>query len=717
MNRNKTPLIPALMGFVSSCWRDGWSMAASLFSSLRRNGWVCGLFLVAVTLVAYGPAWGAGFVWDDSVSLTRNPLLTAPDGLRRIWFSLDSPSQYFPLTYTSFYLERGLWGLNPAGYHLINLLLHAANALLVWQVLARLRVPGAWLAGAIFALHPVQVESAAWVTERKNVLMGVFFLLTLLLWIKSIDEQDKSPRRFYVLALVFYALALSAQVTAGTLPVVLLLILWLKKMPINGRRLAQIAPFVAMSIGMALMSLWWERHQPGPPGKLFAMGLVDGLLVASRALWFYAGKLLWPVNLAFSYPHWTVSASNAGAYGWVAATAALVVVIWLARRWTGRSVAVAAAFFVVTLSPLLGFIKVYAFAFSFVADHYQYLACIGPMALAAAAVEKGLGRVPRGKSLLEAVLCAALLLTLGTLTWRQCGIYTDNETLWSATLAQNPGSWLAQLNLGKTVLDEGDADDAILHFQKAVALDPGLAKAHDNLGLALAGKGRTDEAIAEYQKALAIDPGMAKANDALGMALLRRGDVDQAIVHLQKAVAAEPRMTGAQNALGIAFAKKGQPAEAVAHFQTAVEINPDDTEARSNLAMALAQSGQFKQAIAQFQKILETRPNQIEACNNLAWLLATASDSSLRDGAKALALARQASELGGGDNPVILHTLAAAYAETGSFGEAISTARRAAELATGQNNEVLAGKLRKEITLYEAGAPARTGPARRSLEP
>ena len=564
------------------------------------HAWLFGLFLVAVTLVAYGPAWHAGFIWDDDAYLTQNPLLTAPDGLRRIWFSLDSPSQYFPLTYTTFYLERGLWGLNPAGYHWVNLLLHAANALLVWRLLARLRVPGAWLAAAIFALHPVQVESAAWITERKNVLMGFFFLLTLWAWLKFINDQCRRPWLFYVLALVFYALALSAKTTACTLPAALLLILWLKKMSINWRRLAQVAPFVAMGIGMGLVTVWWERHHQLAQGKLFEIGLVERVLIASRAVWFYAGKLLWPANLAFSYPRWTISASDAGAYGWVAV---LGLAIWRARRWTGRSVEVAAAFFVATLSPVLGFIMLYTFQYSFVADHYQYLACIGPMALAAAGLEMGLGRVARGKLFLKPALCVVLLMALGALTWRQCGMYANAETLWQATLARNPDSWLA----------------------------------HNNLGTILRQEGRVDEAITHYQEALKIMPG----NESV-------------------------------------------------HF---------------NLAKASYQKGKVDQAIAQFQLALQLEPADMEAQNNLAWLLATAPQASLRNGDKAVQLARQANELAGGKNPVILGTLAAAFAETGRFGDAVRNAQKAIELARAAGRQDLAGKLNGELLRYEAGLP------------
>ena len=225
------------------------------------------LALILATLLAYLPVWHAGFIWDDDFYVTNNPLLTASDGLRRIWFSFDSPSQYFPLTYTTFYFEHAFWGFNPAGYHVINVLLHAANALLAWRLLARLRVPGAWLAAALFALHPVQVESVAWITERKNVLMGLFFLLSLLAWTKFLDPSAKQPWRSYGLALLLYALALAAKTTACTSPAALLLILWLKKLPIDRRRLAQVAPFVALGIGMGMVTIWWERYHQGTQGS------------------------------------------------------------------------------------------------------------------------------------------------------------------------------------------------------------------------------------------------------------------------------------------------------------------------------------------------------------------------------------------------------------------------------------------------------------------
>src|SRR5205809_1905440 len=266
------------------------------FSS-RGRACVFGALLAAVTIFAYRPAWNGGFLWDDDDYIIKNDLLTASDGLRRIWFSLDSPSQYFPLVYTTFRLERAIWGLHPSGYHWINLLLHVANALLVWRLLARLRVPGAWLAGAIFALHPVQVESVAWITERKNVLMGFFFLLTLLTWVEFLDQQTRRRWRLYLLALVLYALALLSKTTACTLPVALLLILRLRKKSVTKGTLLQVVPFVVLGIAMGLLTICWERYHQGTRGPLFALGVIGRILAASRAVWLYLGQLFWPSNL------------------------------------------------------------------------------------------------------------------------------------------------------------------------------------------------------------------------------------------------------------------------------------------------------------------------------------------------------------------------------------------------------------------------------------
>lgn len=652
------------------------SMAAFLHSS-RNRAWLLGLLLVAATLLAYQPAWHAGFIWDDDEYVTNNPLLSAPDGLQRIWFSLDSPSQYFPLTYTVFRIERSLWGLNSTGFHWVNILLHAANALLVWRLLRRLSVPGAWLAAAIFALHPVQVESVAWVTELKNVLSLFLFLPALLAWVEFVEDRPKPLWRFYALALMFCALALFSKTTACTLPAALLLILWLKGKPITRSRLAQIVPFIALGVGMGLVTVWWERFHQEVRENFLGLGLLDRLLVASHAVWFYAGKLFWPANLTFMYPHWTIHSTDPLAYGWLVACAGACAAIWYTRRFFGRSVETAALFYVATLSPLLGFIMLYTFYYSFVADHYQYVASIGPIALAAAGMTIALGRLKTQRPLLQPAIGGIVLLVLGLLTWRQSLMYADAETLWRTTIARNPDAWMAYDNLGIIFSRRGEVDQAMALFQKTLAIRPDDTLARNNLGLVLCQKERMDEGIVEFQTALSIVPGNAVF----------------------------------RNNLGKAFLAKGQPREAMIQFQKVLEHNPLNPKANYYLGIVLFQTGRVDEALAHFQKTLESQPDFAEAWDSLdhtAWLLATSSEASVRNGPKALALARQLARLSSENNPAILDTLAAAYAESGQFPEAVDAAQRALALALTQNNPALANVLRQHIKLFQEGSPLRS---------
>ncbi len=662
------------------------------------------LTLAAATIMAYRPAWNGGFLWDDDAYITNNELLTAPNGLRRIWLSFDSPSQYFPLTYTSFRIERALWGLNPSGYHWTNIFLHVANALLVWRLLARLKLPGAWLAAAIFALHPVQVESVAWITERKNVLMGFFFLLTLFAWIAFTDESTRRPWRFYVLAMILYALALSAKTTACTLPAALLLILWLQKKPIGKRRLIQILPFLILGFSMGLVAVWWERYHQGTHGPLFALSSLERTLVASHAVWFYLGKLLCPSNLIFIYPKWTIAATRALDYTWLLAGVALCFAIYLARRYLGRGVEVAAVFFVATLSPVLGFIMLYTFRYTFVADHYQYLACIAPIALFSAGTANLAGVFTRARPfILSAAACAAAVLW--ALTWRQSAMYGDIEALWRTTLAKNPNCWMAHNNLGIVLFQKGEIDEAVSHYRTTLNLQPDFWDADYNLGTALLKKGEVDEAIAYCTRAVTIAPNDPDAQVALGNSLAQKERVDDAIAHYKKALAIRPDYFIAHYALGHIFLEKGEIDAAVFHSRAAVSIQPQNTDAHTNLAVAFDEKGQIAEAIKQYEQALEISPQSVAAANNLAWLLATNPDASIRHRDRALELATRANQLSGGGNATVLRTLAAAYANAGQFSRAVEVGQLALSLTDRQSP--LAKALQQEIAGYQAGLPYR----------
>src|SRR5215469_2137324 len=645
--------------------------------ALKKGNWRSiwfGAALVVVTLVAYlSAALHGGFVWDDDKYVTANRLLTAPDGLRRIWFSFDSPSQYFPLVYTTFRVEHALWGLNATGYHWVNILLHVVNALLVWRLLVRLSVPGAWLAAAIFSLHPVQVESVAWVTELKNVLMGCFFLLTLLSWLAFVDERTERPWLFHGLALCLYALALSAKTTACTLPAALLLILWLKRKRVDCKRLLQLVPFILLGVGMGLLTIWWERFHQGTRGPLFALSPMERTLVASRAIWFYLSKLFWPSSLTFIYPQWTIRPTHFLDYRWLMALVALGVMIYLVRRYVGRGVEVAAAFFVLTLSPVLGFIMLYTFRYTFVADHYQYLASIGPIALAAAgtatlaATWKGSRRLILGSAVCVVGILAAL-------TWHQTKIYDNLETLWRDTLTKNPAAWMAHNNLGALLARQGKLTEAIEQYERALRVKPDFTEAHNNLGNTLADQGKVPEAIQCYKRALELNPSYAEAYYNLGNVL----------------------------------AHQGKLSEAIQLYERAVQLKPDYAEACYNMGVALRGEGKVAEAIQQFEQAIQLKSDYVEALNNLAYVLATAQNALLRNTTRAIALSEQADHLTGGNNPIVLGTLATAYAEAGRYREALETVTRAVQLPAIKTNPALISAFESQLKLYRTQA---SGPA------
>jgi tetratricopeptide (TPR) repeat protein len=682
-------------------------------SILRREGagltdFFLGLLLVAITTAAYQTVWHAGFIWDDDVYVTANPLLTAPDGLKRIWFSLDSPSQYFPLVYTTFRLEYALWGLNAAGYHWVNVLLHAANAVFVWMLLRNLRIPGAWLAGALFAVHPVQVESVAWITERKNVLMGFFFLLALLAWTRFIKEERRGRWRFYALALFLYLLALASKTTACTIPAALLLVLWLQRKTINLARLAQVAPFVILGLGMGLVSIWWERHHQGTQGQLFAIGWGERILLANRAIWFYLEKLVWPNELSFSYPRWPISLANPLGYAWVGGTIAFAALIWFLRRQAGRSLEVAFLFFVATLSPMLGFIMLYTFRYSWTADHYQYLACLGPITLAAAGVELASKKYGSGAKWTLTIGGAVLLFSLGARTWLQAAIYKNEETLWRATLSTNPNSWLAHNNLGLHLAVTGRIEESLPEFERAVDLDPENADGHNNLANTYARLDRRPEAVAEYEKTIALNPRLPQAHANVATLLLKMGRTDEATAHLEQAKAlglrdaaleqlsgaivarsqkkletiedwkhaleTDPKNADLQSKIGVALAEAGEPAEALAYLRSAAQLEPQDAGRHYNYATLLSQLGQLTEAIAEYRAALQIRPAYAAAHINLANTLVQSERLE-----EAIAEYERGLELN--PNSFSAHkNLAFALRALGRTAEADAHARRAAEL-------------------------------------
>jgi tetratricopeptide (TPR) repeat protein len=591
---------------------------------LWERGWLKGLLLVAAILFAYQPAWHGEFIWDDDAHVTR-PELRSLDGLARIWTQLSATQQYYPLVHSVFWVEHQLWGDWPMGYHLVNILLHAFSALLLVKVLQQLKIPWAWLGAAIFALHPVQVESVAWVSELKNTLSGIFYLGAVLAYL--VFDRDRR-RGNYALALGLFLLGLISKTVIATLPAALLVVFWWQRGKLSWRQdVLPLIPFFVTGVVAGLFTAWVERKFGGAGGSEYDFSIVERFLIAGRAIWFYLGKLFWPLNLVFIYPRWNVNQAVWWHYLFPAAAVLLLgATVWLRRRVRGPLAAL--LFFVMTLFPALGFFNVYPFRYSFVADHFQYLASLGPIVLAAGGITVALGTWGRKEPFLKLALGGVLLLTLGVLTWRQCRMYADVETLWRTTLARNPNSSLANNNLGVISVQKGQLKEAITCLLKALQSRPddpeirdnlavALATAHDNNAHTLTRMGRDDEAIVQLRKALEIRPDFAAARRDLAITLLQKGQVDEAIAQFREIREKYPDDAMVSFDLGNAYFQKGQMDEAVAAYQRALKIKPDDVSALNNLGMAFLKKGMVDEAAVQFREALALQPDFALARTNL----------------------------------------------------------------------------------------------------
>src|SRR2546423_1274109 len=697
--------------------------------------WLFALALIAVTALAYLPAWNGKPIWDDNRHITE-PALRSWQGLADIWTQVGATQQYYPLVHSIFWIEQKLWGDSVLGYHLVNILLHGLGAVVLLQILLRLKIPGAWLAAGLFALHPVQVESVAWISEIKNTLSGLFFFCPILAYLNF--DQSRS-RVAYFGSLALFLFGLMCKTVIAPLPAIILVALWWRRGRLRLRDdVMPLLPFFGLGIGAGLFTVWVERTFVGAQGSAFTLSILQRFLIAARDFWFYLFKLLWPAKLTFIYPRWQISGAVWWQYLFPLALVLLLGVLWQLRN-NSRAPLAATLVFLGLLFPALGFINVYPFIYSFVADHFQYLACVGPLTLVAAGITMALDSTAPGKIFLRPTVYTVLLLTLGLLSWRQCRAYRDVETLWRTTIARNPDCWMAYSNLGSFLSGRGNVDEAIRDFRKALELSPDQSKDHNNLGKALVQKDRIAEAMDHFQTALRISPDDPDTETNIGAALLQQGDADGAISHLQRAVEKWPRHAPAHinlgNALlqkretdaaiaeygktlelrcdhaeslysiGNALRQKGDIEEAIIQYRTAIGLRPDYANAHNNLANSLRQTGRIEEAVHEYESALKSEPESILAQNNLAWLLATSSNAAVRDGAKAVRLAEQADRLSGGNDPIILHTLAAAYAENRQFPEAVEAAKRALELADANGITSLAESLRSKLALYRAGSP------------
>ena len=579
-----------------------------------KRDWFFCLILAAVTMLAYQPSWHGGLLWDDD-NCTTPIELRSLDGLRRIWFQPMATAQYYPLLYTSYWLQQRLWGDSTTGYHLVNLLLHIGCVVLVLKILRFLRVPGAELAAIIFALHPVNVETVAWISERKNTLSGVFALAATLWYLKF---DDRPTRQTYAFALGLFLLGLLSKTAIVALPLAWLVIVWWKRGAISWRRdVVPSIPFFFLAFVAGLVTRWFENTGIGYETRVLDLSMLDRFLIAGRAFWFQLRNLLWPLNLMFVYPRWEINAHVSWQYLFPLAVFGLLGFLWSLRRWS-RAPLAGVLIYIVLLLPSLGFLNIYFFIYSFVADHWQYLACLGIITPCASGIVLLTARSKAWQSLLEPGIMLVLAGVLFVLTSHQSRMYTDIEMLYRTTIARNPACWMAQVNLGNILYKVNRIPEAMDLFKQASEIKPAVA--HYSLGNALIDKSRTSEAIEEYRRALRINPDYAEAYNNLGNALLLTDRISEAIDQFEQALRINPGYAKAHNNLANALVQIGRASEAIDHYKKALRMTPTSAFAHNNLGAALAQMGRIPDAIKEVKAALRLNPGDVDARNNLAKL-------------------------------------------------------------------------------------------------
>ena len=591
---------------------------SSLAHRFTRQNILLILALGLLVIVSYLPAilWG-GFVWDDRIFTDAEPVREV-SGLWQIWFSpsaIAEEGHYWPLVYTTFWLEHKLWGFDPTGYHIVNVLLHLANTLLVWHLMRRLSVPGAWVVAAVFAVHPLHVESVAWVIERKDVLSGLFYLAAVLAWMRFVEQPN--PKR-YALPLVLYAAGLLSKSIVVTLPVALLIWHWWKQGRVASTDLLRLVPFVAVGLVIVVGDLSFYQSREA---LSLDYSLTERTLIAARALWFYAGKLLWPSELAVIYPLWDIRVADPLAWGYFVAAVALAIILWHFRQRIGRGPLAGTLFFAVTLSPVLGFVDYGYMQYAFVADRFQYLAGMGVMAVVIGAVAHSVRYLPDLWRKSASGVVAVVIVVLGLLTWQQAGIWRDAEILNRHIIALNPQARYAHLNLSKALYKQARYDEALEAARIAVAKRPDSSRAHATLGEVLNELGRSEEAEIHLRRAIALNPQEKNAHLNLGVALYKQGRYEAALKATHVSIEQHPNHAQAHHNLGVILGELDRFEEAEKHLRLAIALDPSDTEALYSLATLQIDHQRYDEALEHLHHLIGIEPSHAKGLNAIGIVL------------------------------------------------------------------------------------------------
>lgn len=621
-------------------------------AGIDRSFWLGLLFLSMMTLIAYSSVFSAGFIWDDDAYVLDNMQLRSAAGLASIWLEPGATPQYYPMVFTLFWAQFQLWGLNPFGYHLVNIVLHLLNALLLWNCLRRLDAPAPFWVACIFALHPVHVESVAWITELKNVLSTFFYLLALHAYLKFSGLRDReAPERksllFYAVSLGCFLLALFSKTVSGSLPAAILLLVWWQKGCIAWREAGKLLPFFAMALFLGGQTARLEVSHVLAKGPEWDFSLLERLLIAGRAIWFYAGKLFWPHPLMFNYPRWRIDAAAWWQYLFPLAAMALLALLWILRERIGRGALVAVLFFIGTLFPALGFFNVYPMRYSFVADHFQYAASIGLIALFCGGAEMVFARLPARFRQAKPLFFGVVLLFLATLTWTQGLAYRDRFTLFSDTIAKNPSSWLSYSNRGRDYALAGRDDLALEDLEKSLVLNPNDADALQCRGIIMLKRKEYDRALADLDRSILLQPWRFDYFRNRSIANRTAGRLDQALADADNAIRLAPDNADLYLDRAALHAVRDDNRRALDDLNRALDLDPASFRALANRGLIHYRSGEQQEAISDFSRALELNPDSAETLFNrgLAHAAAGSALQARADLARARALGHPVTDM------------------------------------------------------------------------
>lgn len=542
--------------------------------------------ILLASLWIYSPVFNGDWLWDDDYLITANPMVQSPDGVASFWVA-PTTADYLPLTMSLLWLMWKWFGMDSTGYHIAAVLLHALGSCLVWALLRMVGLRGAWLAGLIYAVHPICVESVAWVSELKNTFSLPFFLAAGCFFVRF---EDTGRRVFYWAALGFFLAAMLAKSSVVMFPVVMLLYIWWRRDRIAWRDLWNAAPFFLVSLLLGLVTLHFQHsraigNEPIPIG-----GFDSRFAIAGMAIFFYLSKILWPALLLPIYPQWDANPPEFSQFLAWPVLAGVLGVFWIRRKTWGRHALMGVGFYLITLLPVLGFVAMSYMRVSWVADHFLYIPMIGIVALVVGVGVRASDLAGEKWKPVFGIFAAAVVGVLTYWSHRYAGIWENEDKLWSYTLEHNWECWQAHNRIGAREFNRGNIDVALDHFREATRLRPDLAETQNNLGSAVLAKKDTKAAIGHFQEALRLSPDIAAIQANLARALLLDKQPAAAAVLYGDLARRFPQNAVFLCNLGVTLYQAGQKAEAIESFRRALEIDPNLSDARENLRMALEEA-------------------------------------------------------------------------------------------------------------------------------